>query len=254
MDIDDVAAGLLAQPLDQFTAARNARVKELKAAGKTDLAGQVAGLKKPSVALWAANRGAKEVPAILRELRQSAEALARAQTAGRTDARTLRAASDDFQEKLDAVATSASAVLGRDGHAATEETLRRIREIFRLAALQGGETWERLERGALITEPEPADDVLSMFQAGAGAAAPARKPTKADEQAEARRAKEAAQRQAEEDTQRAEQLEATARRLRAEVREAVAAAERAEQRAKAAEAEAARAKAQARKSAKAAGK
>jgi hypothetical protein len=254
VDIDDAAADLLAQPLDQFTAARNARVKELKAAGKTDLAAQVAGLKKPSVALWAVNRVAKDEAATIRQLRRSAEALARAQTGGRTDARTLRAASDEFQERLDAVAKSATTVLERNRHAAAEETLRRIREIVRLAALQGGETWQRLEKGALLNEPTPGEDVLSMFQASTVTAEPARKPSKAEAQAEERRTKEAAQRQAEEDAQRAEQLEATARRLRAEVREAVAAADRAEQRAKAAEEDASRARAQARKSAKAAGK
>jgi hypothetical protein len=254
VDIDDVAGDLLAQPLDQFTAARNARVKELKSAGKTDRAAQVASLKKPSVALWAVNRVAKDEAATVRQLRQSAEALARAQRGGRTDARTLRSASGDFQERLDAVAKSATALLGRNRHAATEETLRRIREIARLAALQGDETWERLEKGALVTEPTPGEDVLSMFQASTVTAVPARKPSKAESQAEERRTKAAAQRQAEEDAQRAEQLEATARRLRAEVREAVAAAKRAEQRAKAAEEEAARARAKARKSAKAAGK
>jgi hypothetical protein len=254
VDIDDVAADLLAQPLDQFTAARNARVKELKAAGKTDLAAQVASLKKPSVALWAVNRVAKDEAATIRQLRRSAEALARAQTGGRTDARTLRAASDEFQERLDAVAKSATTVLERNRHAAAEETLRRIREIVRLAALQGGETWERMEKGALVNEPTPGEDVLSMFQASTVTPAPAGKPSKAEAQAEERRTKEAAKRQAEEDAQRAEQLEATARRLRAEVREAVAAAERAEQRAKAAEDDAARARAQARKSAKAVGK
>ena len=242
---------MLAQPLDQFTPRRNARAKELKAAGDADLAAEVAGLKKPSVALWTANRVAKDQPALLRKLQQSSQTLAKAQiTRGADAARNLRAASEEFQGNLDALATGATEALKRDGHAPTEETVRRVREVFRLAALEGDETWARLEKGALINEPQPGDDVMSMFQASAGPAEPARKPSKADEQAEARRAQEVAERQAREDAERAEQAEATARRLRSEAREAVAAAERAEQRAKAAEDEAARAKAQAKKSAR----
>jgi hypothetical protein len=249
MQLDDVAAELLAQPLEQFTPKRNARAKELKAAGQAALAAEVAALRKPSVALWAANQVAREKPAILRKLRQSADALAKAQTTGRADAaRSLRAASDEFQGNLDAVAAAATEVLRRNDHPATEETLRRIREVLRLAALQGGDTWTRLEKGALISEPEPGDDVMSMFQASAAATGPAPKPSKADERAEARRAHEAAERQAKEDAERAEQAEATARRMRAEAREAAAAAERAEQRATAAEEEASRAKAAAQKS------
>ena len=255
MELDDVAAELLAQPLEQFTPKRNARAKELKAAGQAELASEVAGLKKPSVALWAANQVAREQPALVRKLRQSAEALAKAQTTSRADAaRSLRAASDEFQANLDSAGTAATDVLRRNDHAATEETLRRIREVFRLAALQGGDTWVRLGKGALITEPEHGEDVMSMFQASSAATEAPRKPTKADERAQARQAQEAAERQAKEDAERAEQAEATARRMRAEAREAAAAAERAEQRAKAAEEEASRATAQAKKSAKAAAK
>src|SRR5919204_4193054 len=244
-NLEDVTAELLAQPLDQFTAERNARAKELKAAGQTDLAKEVAGLKKPPVHLWAANQVAKEEPARLRKLLESSRAVAKAQTGGKA-ARDLRTASEEFQNDLEAAATAAATVLQRDKHAASEETLRRIRDIFRLAAMQEGAVWDRLEKGALINEPEAGEDVLSMFQAGKPA--PREKVSKADERAEQRRAEEAAERAAREDAERAEQLEATAQRLRREAKEAVAAAERADQRARAAEEQAADARAQAKKS------
>ncbi|HET9848940.1 MAG TPA: hypothetical protein VFR68_10345, partial [Candidatus Dormibacteraeota bacterium] len=140
----------------------------------------------------------------------------------------------------------ATQALRRNGHAPTEEALRRIRDILRLAVTQGGEAWDRLTKGALTSEPEPADDLAAMFRAGS--AGPAPKPSKADGRAEAQRAQEAAERAAQADLERAQQLEATAKRMRNEAKEAVAAAERAEQRARAAEEEAAAAKAQAGKS------
>jgi hypothetical protein len=248
VNLEDVTAELLAQPLDQFTAERNARAKELKAAGQTNLAKEVAALKKPPVHLWAANQVAKEEAARLRKLLESSRAVAKAQTGGKA-ARDLRAASEEFQDDLEAAVTAAATVLQRDKHAASEETLRRVRDIFRLAAMQEGAVWDRLEKGALIDEPEPGEDVLSMFQAGK----PTReKVSKADERVEQRRAEEAAERAARDDAERAEQLEATAHRLRREAKEAVAAAERADQRARAAEEQAAEARAQAKKSQRAA--
>ncbi len=244
-----MAAELLAEPPDQFTARRNARVKELKVAGQSELAGELSAIKKPALPLWAANAVAREDAAILGKLRESSQSVAKAQRAtgaGRASAaRDLRAASEDFQRQLEAATKVAAEALRRHEHTATEEMLRRIRDILRLAVNQGGEAWDRLAKGALTSEPEPVDDLAAMFQAGPPATGA--KPTKADERAEERRA-EAAERAAQADLERAQQLEATARRLRNEAKEAMAAAERAEQRAKAAEDEAASAKAQAQKS------
>jgi len=51
MNLDDVVAQLLAGSLNEFTNRRNAKAKELKAAGERELAAEVAGLKKPPVAV-----------------------------------------------------------------------------------------------------------------------------------------------------------------------------------------------------------
>lgn len=247
MKIDDLTAALLAQPLDQFTSYRNAKAKELKASGNADLAGQLTGMKKPSVSLWAANQVARSNAAAVRDLRQSAQALAKAQAsagAGRANAAAeLRRASEDFQQKLDTVNDAAAAALRQGRHAAGEETLRRAREIFRMAALKGGETWDRLQKGALATEPQPADDVLAMFGTGSAPVA-----TKTAERLEEQRVKAAAEKTARVDAERAEEAAATALRLRQEATAAATAAQRAAERATAAEEEAARAKAQAEKS------
>jgi hypothetical protein len=240
-----LTAELLAQPLDQFTSRRNARVKELKASGQADLARQLGALKKPAVHLWAANQVRDRE--LLTGLRGAAQTVTRAQAAAATGranaAQDLRAASEEFQRNIESVATAAASALREGQHAAGEETLRRIREIFRLAALEGGETWDRLQEGALTTEPRPGDDMLAMFAAGATPGTGRRA-----EQAEARRAAELAERTARADAERAQQAVAAAERRRQEAKEALVAAKLAAGRAAAAEKEAARARAQAKKS------
>jgi hypothetical protein len=251
MNLRTLTAELMAQPLDQFTARRNARVKEQKASGQAELSRQLGALKKPAVHLWAANQ--VRDGALISGLRRAAQAVAKAQAAaatGRANAgQDLRAASEEFQRSLESVATAAASALRQGQHAAGEETLRRIREIFRLAALEGGETWDRLQEGALTTEPHPGDDMLAMFAAGATPGT-----GKRAEQAEARRAAELAEKAARADAERAQQAIAAAERRRQEAKEAAVAAKLAAARAAAAEKEAARARAQAKKSQRGAGR
>jgi hypothetical protein len=248
VNADALTAELLAQPLDQFTSRRNARVKELKASGQANLARRLAGLKKPSLPLWAVNQ--VDDRARLGELRRAAQAVTKAQAAaatGRSDAaRDLRIASEDFQRKLETAANAAATVLRQSRHGAGEETLRHMREIFRLAALQGGDMWDRLQEGALVVEPRPGDDMLELFAGGAPVAG------RRAQQAEARRAVDLARRAARTDEEAAQRATETARRLRQEAIEAAVAAKRSAERAKAAEDEAARARAQAKKSQRAA--
>jgi hypothetical protein len=247
VNLRSLTAELLAQPLDQFTARRNAQVKELKASGQAELSRQLGALKKPAVHLWAANQVRDR--ALLSGLRRAAQAVAKAQAAAATGrpnaAQDLRAASEEFQRGIESIATAAASALREGKHAVGEETLRRIRETFRLAALQGGETWDRLQEGALIIEPRPGDDMLEMFAAGATPGTGRRA-----ERAEARRAAELAEKAARADAERAAQATAAAERNRQEAREAAVAAKRAAERAAAAEKEATRARAQAKKSAR----
>jgi hypothetical protein len=251
VNLRPLTAELMAQPLDQFTARRNARVKELKASGQADVARELAAQKKPAAPLWAANQVRDR--ALLSGLRRAAQAVAKAQAAAATGrpnaAQDLRAASEEFQRSIVSVATAAAGALRQGQHAAGEETLRRIREIFRLAALEGGETWDRLQEGALTTEPHPGDDMIAMFAAGATPGT-----GKRAEQAEARRAAELAERAARADAERAQQAVAAADRRRQEAKEAAVAARLAAERAAAAEKEAARARAQAKKSQRGAGR
>jgi hypothetical protein len=243
MNLDSVAAELFALPLDQFTPRRNAKAKELKAAGQAELSHQVSALKKPTTPLWATNH---IEPDLLAGLRGAAQAVVKAQSAaaaGRPNAaRDLRTASEDLQRRLDAAGADAARVLTAGGHAAGEDALRRVREILRLLAIQGGDDWSRLQKGALANEPRPGGDMLQMFGAG-GDPAGARQV-----QAEARQAAEQAARAARSDQALAERAMATARRLRLEATAAAAAAQHSAERAAAAEVEAKRAGEQAEKS------
>jgi hypothetical protein len=164
VNLDALIADLLGQPLDQFTPQRNAKVKALKASGQAEMAGELSTLKKPSVPLWAANQ--VKDPTLLAGLRSAAQTVVKAQAAAATGrsnaARDLRAASEEYQRKLDAVGNVAAAALRQGGHADSEEAQRRIREIFRLASLQGGGIWERLQKRALAVEPARADAELAQ--------------------------------------------------------------------------------------------
>src|SRR5437879_11691372 len=121
LNVEPLAAELLAQPLDQFTSRRNARIKELKASGQSALARQLSTLKKPSVVLWAANQVAGQDRALLDELRKAGQALAKAQAAagaGRANAaRELRAASEELQRTIGGAGSAAASAL-RTGHQA----------------------------------------------------------------------------------------------------------------------------------------
>jgi len=264
MPLDDVLAELLAGALSEFTSRRNAKAKELKGAGKGELAAMVAGLKKPSVAVWAVNQLAQHDKTALERLRRFGEGVVQAQSgavAGQKNAaQALRSASDGLQRELEAEVRSAGDVLHTAGHAADDATLRRVQEILRLAAVSGGEIWDRLQRGALISEPRAGEDMLTAAfglggdggtgRAGRGSrggaepapamasdAKAARAAAKQAAETEKRIAMEHAFRTVRMDEEAAQQAEQAAQRLREEARRVAADAKRANDKASQAEKE-----------------
>jgi hypothetical protein len=265
MSLDDVIAELLAGPLDEFTSRRNARAKELKA-GQRALAADVAGLKKPPVAVWAVNQLARRNEPVLERLRRAGEDVVQAQSgavAGRKNAaQGLRSASDGLQGELEVAVRAAADALRAAGHAADEATLRRVQEMLRLAAVSGGETWDRLQGGVLIDEPHAGEDVLTAaFALGSGwdggaqatpakasgvrvAGAAARQAADTEKRVEM----EHALRTAKLDEQAAQQAAQAAVRLREEADRMAADAKRANEKARQAEKERERASAKAKAS------
>ena len=270
MNLDDVVAQLLAGSLNEFTNRRNAKAKELKAAGERELAAEVAGFKKLPVAVWAVNQLARRNKPVLERLRRAGEGVVQAQSgavSGRKNAAAeLRSASEALQRELEAAVREAGGVLRAGDHAADEATLRRVQEMLRLAAVSGGDTWNRLQESALISEPRAGEDMLTAaFALGsAGTASPAAPRLKASEARATRTAeREAAetekriemehvQRTAKADEEAAQQAAQTARRLREEADRIAADAKRAGERARQAEKELERANAKAKVSREAA--
>jgi len=270
MTLDDAVAELLAGPLNEFTNARNAKVKELKASGQRELAAEVAGLKKPPVAVWAVNQLARGNKPILERLRRAGEGVVQAQSgavSGRKNAAPeLRSASEALQRELEAAMREAGDVLRGGEHAADEATLRRVQEMLRLAAVSGGETWDRIQRGALISEPRAGEDMLTAAFALGSAGSPgtaAARGTATDPRGARAAAREAAEtekrielehvlRTAKTDDEVAQQAAQTARRLREEADRIAADARRAGEKARQAEKELERANAKAKVSREAA--
>ncbi len=60
--MDAIASQLYGVPLDEFTATRNAKVKELKASGDAESARHVQGLKKPTLSAWLVNQLVRSEP------------------------------------------------------------------------------------------------------------------------------------------------------------------------------------------------
>ncbi|WP_066936834.1 hypothetical protein [Microtetraspora fusca] len=75
MDLNAAADRLYGLPPNEFTAARDALAKEIKAAGNADLAREVGNLRRPTVAAWAVNQAVRRHPEEIGELLDLGERL-----------------------------------------------------------------------------------------------------------------------------------------------------------------------------------
>lgn len=122
MPADGRIDALFAVPAEEFVAARDALVKELKAAGDKDTAADVKALRRPTVAAWAVNQVArtskKDVAELLRvgdRLRDAHEAL----LAGEGDA-AVREVTAERRRLVAQLTKQAAALLGAGGQAQVE--------------------------------------------------------------------------------------------------------------------------------------
>jgi hypothetical protein len=179
-------------PLEEFTPARDALAKELKAAGRKDEAAEVKSLRKPSVAAWALNLVAREHPDAVEGLRAAGAVLREAQDAvlsGDTpappgmsgDAGRLRDAGRALAEEVDRVAGLGADVLRGAGRPASAGVQEKIVATLRTAAVDN-DAGDALARGVLVEELESTG--FSLLGAGAagdrkplpGAERPQKKP------------------------------------------------------------------------------
>jgi hypothetical protein len=215
-------------PLGEFTTARNALAKEL---GDPELKK----LKKPSVPAWAVNQLARRREVDMRRLIRAGEALEKTQrdAVGGGDQKAFERARGDEREAVRKLRSEAAALLGADGHPASDANLERIaRTLHAGAVTEEGRT--ALREGRLTEELEPRG-----FEAFAGVTpTPGRKRSTSanararprpredgrlrkarEEAAEARRAADEAGRAAEKAAREAERARQRAERLEGRVAE-----------------------------------
>ncbi|MCU1487344.1 MAG: hypothetical protein JWN67_4090 [Actinomycetia bacterium] len=171
---DDRIADLYGLPAGEFTAARDALAKALRAEGDKAAAAEVKALRRPTVAAWAVNQVARDRPELVDALAEAGTRLVAAQEhllagGGRDD---LRAATTARRDAVNAATRAAVELAGpaqRDAvhatfdAAATDEEAAVVVRSGRLAKeLEPPSSFALLGDGVFATpepEPEPEPDV-----------------------------------------------------------------------------------------------
>jgi hypothetical protein len=220
---------LHAVPPAEFVAARNALVKQARAARQPDLAAEIAAMRKPNVVVWLVNQLARRHPRDAAALVEAGERLRQ------TQHRALRGGGADSLREAnatwrDTVSRALKTIRDMVGHAIDEPRI----VATLLGAATDPELADRLAHGRLEEEAAPpgieaalgALEPARPSQRG-GAKRPAPVTTKPDDErrAERRRRDEAAEKRAQQRSER----EAAAQRRRRE--RALAAARSAAERA-----------------------
>jgi hypothetical protein len=122
----DPVDDLYSLPPAEFTAARDALAKRLKAEGDKDAAAEVKKLRRPTVGAWAINTVARQQPDLVDAVYEAGAALGEAQRANikGTARDALRSATAARRDAVSAAVRAAVALAGeahRDGIAATFE-------------------------------------------------------------------------------------------------------------------------------------
>jgi len=161
---------LFARPPAEFTAARNALAKELRAAGREEEAKQAAALRRPTAPVWAVNQLARRSTREIEALLEASEKVRKAQLQGaRGD--ELRAAMAAQREALAKLEGAAEQILRGAGMQVSAAATRAVQSTLQAAATGRAETKEKLRQGMLEEELGP-----SGFEAllGAGPQRPSR--------------------------------------------------------------------------------
>jgi hypothetical protein len=139
--VPDAVAGeidrLYALPLEEFTRERDELAKRLRKEGDGEAAGEVKALKKPSVAAWAVNQVRRDRPDDVRSLFDVTEELHRVyaglSAAGARE--RLTEAADMQRDLIRSLVRCAEQLLEAAGHNASEQTLGKVADTLRAAAL-----------------------------------------------------------------------------------------------------------------------
>jgi hypothetical protein len=209
---------LYALPLEEFTRERDELAKRLRKQGEADAAAEVKALKKPSVTAWAVNQVQRDRPDDVRRLLEVTEELHRVY-AGLSSAgarERLGEAADMQRDLIRVLVQCAEQLLEAGGHSASEQTLGKVADTLRAAALDE-ELREQVSSGRVVKEQRaaglgPLDSLPAppkKSRAKKSAAKRRRKPVGPDPKkvADADRAIEAARRELEEAERRRRELD-----------------------------------------------
>jgi hypothetical protein len=163
-------------PLDEFTSARNALVRELRKAGRKDEAEEAKRLKKPSATAWAVNQLARRQPAKVAELIKAGDALRKAQrdVLGGKGA-DVREASRVQHDLADALLEDARDLLEEAGSKSTQAAAQRILGTLRSASTDQAAA-KALRKGRLTEDVEAVGFGPLLHVAPKGHRAPTKKP------------------------------------------------------------------------------
>lgn len=159
MTVEEVADELYALAPDSFTAARNARAKEVKAAGDPRLAAAVRVLRRPTVGAWVLNLLVRERGEEVERLLELGATLRAAQ--GTVGADELRALGEQRRRLTRAVARQAADLARAAGRTVSDQALAAVEETLR-SAMVDPEAGAALATGLLVdtfsaTGLEPVD-------------------------------------------------------------------------------------------------
>ncbi|WP_448810445.1 transposase [Agromyces bauzanensis] len=157
---------------EEFTAARNARAKDAKAAGDRDLGDHIGALKKPSPAAWIVNQLVRRHPDELDELHDLGEELREAQASG--DGRALTRIGGERRKLLSTLLQRAIELADAADGSPSRAVLDEVEQTFIAAtvdeAASGALATGRLVRSLQAVGFEPVD--LDGAVAGEASAAP----------------------------------------------------------------------------------
>lgn len=140
----DATDELYSLPLEDFTAARDRVVKQLREDGDTQQAAMVARLRKPTTDAWALNQVARRHSDLVRRLIEAHTALRQA-----NEPAAFRSASEARNRVLDELMEAAASILEGANHAASGPVRERISQTL-LAAAADSQTEEDLAHGRLV--------------------------------------------------------------------------------------------------------
>ncbi|MBV8953104.1 MAG: hypothetical protein JO179_03130 [Solirubrobacterales bacterium] len=170
--LEQVAERLYELPLEEFTAARDDTVKQLRADGDRDVAAEVKRLRKPNRVAWALNRARRREPDKVQQLIAAGAQLQQAQrqlvSAGERG--LLRSAVAEERELVGEVVALAERELAEGGHPATPTEQRKLYSTLHAAAVDA-QVRDALAAGRLQADHEIGD--LGLASTGLADAGPA---------------------------------------------------------------------------------